>query len=47
MSKTLIVVLGLIYLSVAVHQFLKGNPIMGWLFATYALTNIPYYYLVD
>jgi hypothetical protein len=40
MSGTLIAVVGVIYMCIAVDQFLKGNPASSIVFAGYAFSNI-------
>lgn len=40
MSTPLIAITGLIYLGVAVDQWLKGSPGMALTFAAYALANV-------
>lgn len=39
MSKSLIVIVGLIYAAISIEQFTKHNPGMGVIFLGYAVAN--------
>ena len=46
MSTGLIIAVGLIYLTVSMEQFLKGNIALGLMYFGYAFANIGAYMLV-
>ena len=45
MSAWLIAAVGLVYASISVDNFLKGNASMGIVFAGYAFSNVGLYLL--
>ena len=44
MSGPLVVVVGLIYLGVAIDQFIKGNMPMALVFTGYAFSNVGFWF---
>lgn len=46
MSWWLIIAVGLIYFTVCVEQFIKGNSALGFMYFGYAFANVGAYLLV-
>lgn len=47
MSKWMIIASGVMYLYVAIEQYIKGNAPMALAYAGYAFSNIGLYYAVE